>query len=66
MAVVRGMRNGNEFLMRDVAQIHAFVQEFANQAVGVFAETALPRAVSIAEKDGLMQAFAQGLVHRHP
>lgn len=52
------MRNGNELLMRDVAQIHAFVQEFANQAVGVFAETSPPRAESIAEKDGLMQAFA--------
>ena len=64
-AVVQGMLNGSEFLMRDVAQVHAFGQEFADQAVGIFVGTALPRAVGIAKEDVHMQAFAQGFVHCH-
>lgn len=51
LAVVQGILNCGEFLMRDIAQVHAFGQVLANESIGLFVGAALPRAVGIAEED---------------
>jgi hypothetical protein len=50
----------DKLLLRDLAEIHALWQVFADEAVGVFVGASLPGAMGIAEEDVDVQALGQG------
>jgi len=64
-SVVEGLLDCGELLAADLAEVHAFGQVLADQAVGVFIAAALPRAVGIAEEHVDLEPLGQRFVQRH-
>src|SRR4051812_21194703 len=63
--VVQRVLDGSELSLSDGAEIHAFGQVLADEAIGVLVGAPLPRAVWVAEEDVHAQPFGECLVASH-
>lgn len=59
--VVEGVLDGSELLATDLAEIHAFGQELADQAIGVLIGAPLPRTVRVTEEHLDLEVLASVL-----